>query len=302
MRPEKRAMTSMIPSQATSPSRATLLAALGVCVALSSGCAQEPKCEELDDCGGPMPSGNWRLGEGHPSCSEDLYTPATDPRLFPGEVTPARQPTTEPALFDWCVLLLTTAGDGNDIQRVQPRFYYESGQVGVANITYTPDPNNPDIGSFTASIKRVGHFVLDFPAVCVRAFGATDRPDTDIDPSGAPVPVCERLQVTIDASGVGEGAYFNTDCYANPEDPLGCLCEYDVNEAGGPTGSYYRQGSTILHSPSGNFASRATYCAQGDRLQLTGADGAYLFNIPGLRTLDLGSEATTPVPFPPATP
>lgn len=298
--------TSIIPSKASLATRAALLAAFATgTAALCGGCAQEPACGELDSCGGQMPVGNWRLGAGHPSCSEDLYRPATDPRLLPAEVTPARQPTIEPALYDWCLLLLTGAGDGLDVGSgvvlKTPRFYYESDIVGDVLLTYTPDdPANPDVGDFTASITRTGHFMLDFPAVCVRAFGATDRPEPTIDPSGATVNVCERLQVPLASSGIGEGSYPNVDCYPNPEDPLGCLCEFDVTETGGggTSGTYHRQGNEILHNPSGGFSSRATFCTQGDRLQLTGADGSYLFNFPGLRTLDLGSDATTPKPFP----
>jgi hypothetical protein len=298
-----------------------IVTALGLGATLS-GCAQETNCEELDSCGGPMPTGEWRLGANHPSCSEDLYIPATDTRLLGGEITPARQPTIEPALFDWCLLLLTGAADGDDVQVKPPRFYYESTVIGAAQITYTPGAN-PDFGNFTAAITKTGRFTLDFPAACVRAFGATDRPDLAIDPSGANVPVCERLQVPLAESGIGEGSYPNADCYANldasdprltpeqaerqrqnvkngyPADPDGCLCEFDVTETGGPSGTYARQGNVILHNPSGNFASRATYCNKGDRLELTGADGAFLFNISGLRTMDLGPAATTPIPFPP---
>jgi hypothetical protein len=242
--------------------------------------------------------------------------------LLGGEITPARQPTIEPALFDWCLLLLTGAADGDDIQVKPPRFYYESTVIGAAQITYTPGPN-PDYGNFTAAITKTGRFTLDFPAACVRAFGATDRPDPAIDPTGGVVPICERLQVPLAESGIGEGSYPNADCYANldasdprltpeqaarqrknvengyPADPDGCLCDFDVTETGGPSGTYARQGNVILHNPSGNFASRATFCNKGDRLELTGADGAFLFNISGLRTMDLGPAATTPIPFPP---
>jgi hypothetical protein len=65
----------------------------------------------------------------------------------------------------------------------------------------------------------------------------------------------------------------------------------------GGSGSYYVQGNTIIHAltarPDGtqgaDFPAYATFCAQNGSLQLTGKDGAYLFNQPSLRTLDLGS-------------
>jgi hypothetical protein len=229
---------------------------------------------------------------------EDLYVQATDTRLLGGEITPARQPTIEPALWDWCSLLLTGAGAGTDVQLKPPRFYYESGQVGTSQVTYTPDdPAHPDTGHVTVAITKTGRFTLDFPAMCVRAFGATDQPDTTIDPSGAVVPVCKRLQQTVGKSGLGEGSYPNTVCNPNPADPLGCLCSFDVTETGGVSGAYRKQGNVIIHYPSGNYPSKATFCHQGNRLQLTGTDGAYLFNVSGLRTMDLGV-AAAPAPAP----
>jgi hypothetical protein len=51
---------------------------------------------------------------------------------------------------------------------------------------------------------------------------------------------------------------------------------------------------TLLQLPFTNFPQRVTFCNQGDRLQLTGADGDYLFGQRGLRTLDLVKTAMTP--------
>jgi hypothetical protein len=64
----------------------------------------------------------------------------------------------------------------------------------------------------------------------------------------------------------------------------------------GGSGAYtFSSGNTLVHayearldkSPAADFPVFATFCKQGTSLQLTGANGAYLFNVPGLRTLDL---------------
>ncbi|MES1172472.1 MAG: hypothetical protein ABUL77_04480 [Bacteroidota bacterium] len=262
------------------------LAAFGLLAALAAGCdkfMQEPRCHALDRCGGGIPMGDWALAPGHPSCSENLYVAPTDTRLVMADVPASRTPHPEPALFDWCDLLVATGG--NMVQAHPPRFYYQDGQIGVASIHYGGD------GHFSAGLTRTGTYTLDFPAYCMRAFGATDgRPADPLnDPNGPPAPLCKQLEVAVRASGLGEGSYRNTTCDANPAEPLGCLCTFDVTETGGPTGSYQMlaDGHTILHIPFTNFPERATFCNKGDSLELTGADGSYLFGQHGLRTLNL---------------
>jgi hypothetical protein len=247
-----------------------------------TGCKQEPLCPELGSCGGALPIGDWVLAPGHGSCSEDLYLPATDTRLVMGDLPPGRTPPPEPALFDWCLLLVT--GPGDSIQVKPPRFYYESGPIGAASIRYEAN------GHFAAGITRTGTYTLDFPAFCMRAFGAMDGKVADPvnDPNGPPVGVCKQLEVPLRASGLGEGSYRNTTCYPNPADPAGCLCDFDVTETGGPSGSYQLlDGNTIVHLPATNFPQKVTYCNKGNTLELTGANGDYLFGTRGLRTLDL---------------
>jgi hypothetical protein len=273
------------PSSARSTARAVALC--GLFAALTTSCKQEVLCPALDSCGGAIPIGNWVLAPGHGSCSEDLYTPATDTRLVNADLPAARTPPPEPALFDWCLLLVT--GPGDVVQVKPPRFYYESGPVGAASVRYEATNH------FAAGITRTGTYTLDFPAYCMRAFGGMDgkRADPNNDPTGPPVNICKQLEVPLAASGAGEGSYRNTTCDPNPADPAGCLCTFDVSETGGPAGSYQLlNGNTILQLPGSNFPQKVTFCNKGDSLQLTGADGEYLFDIRGLRTMDL-------VPAPP---
>jgi hypothetical protein len=255
-------------------------------MALLSGCSQTPLCEELGDCGGPIPYGIWFIDSSHISCSEDLYVPPTDPRLLGGEVPAARAPTIEPALFDWCYLLVADAGDPS-VWRT-PRFYYESGAVGAATVTYNMD------GSYTAGLTRTGRFQLEFPPACMRAFGATDgKPASLMDPT--PVGVCKQLEVPVAMAGMGEGSYQNISCDVTPNEPQGCTCAFDVTETGGPSGRFQLLDSkTILHYSSNNFPAEVTYCNKGSELELTGAKGSYLFNAKGLRTLSLAAGAAAP--------
>jgi hypothetical protein len=290
---------------ATVKNNAMKLAAFVVMALASSGtlgCKQQVLCPPLDACGGPRdgdgnrlrdmfgnllrPVGEWVLAENHPSCTEDLYVPANDTRLGLANLPPPGSAFPEPAVFDWCLLLTTGPGAGPAIRQKPPRFYYESGPIGVVSLKYGED------GHFTSGITRTGTFDLVFPPYCVRAFGAADGRIIDPETMGdARGDICQQLEGPIRASGLGEGSYRNTTCKKNPDDPdddFGCICTFDVTETGGPSGSYFIQGEdTITHLPGTNFPLRADFCWEGDRLQLTGSDGTYLFDQRGVRTFDL---------------
>jgi hypothetical protein len=268
--------------------KASLIALCGLFTALAGACKQEPLCPELGECGGAKPVGSWTLSPGHASCIEDLYVQQKDPRLYGGEVPSARNPVIEPAAWDWCFLLVTNGGQ--KIQAKQPSFFYESGPIGRATLTYE------DNGRYTLGLARTGTYYMDFPAVCMREFGAMDGRmalDEAGMPVGEPVGVCKQLEPFVKAAGIGEGSYPNVLCDTIPEDPDGCRCFFDVSETGGSSGSYQilPDGKTILHLPGTNFPQKASFCNHGDSLELTGADGAYLFGVPGLRTMNLGKSA-----------
>jgi hypothetical protein len=52
----------------------------------------------------------------------------------------------------------------------------------------------------------------------------------------------------------------------------------------------------LVHVPGNNFPEKVNFCLQGDRLQLTGADGQYLFDRLGLRTMDMLRVQPAPAP------
>jgi hypothetical protein len=261
------------------------LATLAVPMSVT-GCKQQVLCPALDSCGGDFPVGDWTLDPGHPSCSEELYTPPADPRLVNADLPAARTPPPEPALYDWCDLLVAGSGvkvPDDDLVVKPPNFFAESPPIGAATIHY--DTNR----HYVMSTTRTGTFILDFPAYCMRAFGAVD---TALDPAAAPGStgtVCDKLQASIRA--VAPAKVHNFTCQLDPNDPAGqqgCLCQYDLSDRQESAGYVEPPvDSTMLHLPGNNFPENATYCVQGNQLQLTGTDGQYLFDRLGLRTLDL---------------
>jgi hypothetical protein len=265
------------------------LAVCGLVAALTPGCKQAVHCSELGACGGSVPLGTWTLtpavgaAPAHGSCIEDLYVPVSDPRLVNGgDVPAARTPLPEPALYDWCDALVTSGGTAISTRDAIP--YRESPPVAGASIRLSPD------GSFSAGITQTGTFVLDFPASCMREFGARDGLSIDpmATPPGPPGDVCAQLQTKQRKAVADTGAYKNTTCLPNSADPGGCVCAFEDQETGGPSGYFSQKDSnTLQFETDKNFPNLVTYCNKGDSLELTGKDGEYLFGIRGLRTLNL---------------
>ncbi len=264
---------------------------IAFCVVLAvttPACKQAVHCAELGDCGGDAPIGTWTLTPAtatepaHGSCIEDLYVPVSDPRLIGGgDVPAARTPPPEPALYDWCDALITSSG--TSITTHDAIFYPESAPVAIASVHFSSD------GTFSSGITRTGTYYLDFPAICMREFGATNGKLIDPkQPDLGTGDVCAQLQTKERAAGAGPGSYQNTTCVDNTADPGGCVCAFEDQETGGPSGRYDRvDNNTIEFLSDKNFPNLVTYCNQGGSLQLTGKDGEYLFGTRGLRTLNL---------------
>jgi hypothetical protein len=253
-----------------------------VILALTTGCAQKPTCTELGNCGGTLPASDWVLSPGHGSCSEQLYAPPPDPRLAKGDQPAARLPLPEESFFDWCDELIFKGDDPGAIDSNHvARFSISDQTIGAAWVHYD------GVGNYAASLTRTGTYLVEYPAACVRGFGAKDNANGG---------VCTQIQGYLAAkSKTGR----NIACLPNPSEAAGCACQFTISIQGGGSGEYRLSSpNTIVHAETArfpdktqaaDFPSSATFCNKGSSLQLTGTDGGYLFNQPGLRTLDLSS-------------
>jgi hypothetical protein len=266
-----------------------LPAVLGLTGVLATGCdklfMQQPHCPELSSCGGAFPTGRWVMTPGHTSCSEDVYVPLTDIRLPAGVEPAARTPPLEPALYDWCDGLVTRSTAGS-IQATPPQLYFDDPIVAVASVRYNAD------STYSAGLTETGTHVLDFPAICMREFGAVDG--NPAVAGGPGLPICKQLEAAVTMDVTGNGSATNVSCSPNPNDPEGCLCTFDATENGGSAGTYRMYDDHTILNLSTGFPQKVTYCNTGGELQLTGTDGEYLYGVTGLRTLDLVPAPATP--------
>jgi hypothetical protein len=198
-----------------------------------------------------------------------------DTRLIRGDQPAARLPLPDEAFYDWCDLLVFKTEDpGMYEANHTPHFSLADQQIGDAYVHYDAD------GTYSAILTKTGTYVADYPPTCVRGFGGVGD-------------VCTQVQTYLTAKS---GNAKNIQCVPSPIDPAGCACRFEVSIVSGGSGLYSGGGNTINHAmtkrPDGtqaaDFPAAATYCNKGSSLELTGKDGAYLFNQPGLRTLDLG--------------
>jgi hypothetical protein len=279
---------------------------------LVAGCKQQTACPGFESCGGPIPAGDWTLDSAHGSCSDTLYTPPVDPRLVNADLPAARQPIPDPALYDWCDLLVTSPQIPiaspvdpmpkpnlmNSIVGRPPNFSFDTFAVTQATVHYD------ERGNYALSTTRGGTFLVDFPTYCMRAFGAID---TTFDPNALTAStgsVCQKLQATLPF--VTPPQFLNIVCLTNddanrqnllnkgvridyPADPGGCLCQVDVQDRTDTRGTVLADGADMLHLSASDFPMQVSYCRGGSELALSSVNDAYLFNRPGLRTLDLVS-------------
>jgi hypothetical protein len=285
-----------IPLLAVVPAVALSMAAIG--------CKQPVLCPALDACGGGLPVGVWTLDANHVACTEEPYTPPADPRLIGADIPAARTPVPDPALYDWCDYLVTSpnipAFDPakphiiplpttlNSIVLRVPTFGFENFPVGQAVINYTPDGAD---GHYVMSTTRTGFFTLDFPTYCMRKFGAVDTPSDPKAPPAGSGDVCTKLTQAL--KFLAPSSYRNVRCepdqIPDPDGQEGCRCGFDVADRKESMGRVLTAaGATdLFHLPGNDFPEDVDFCLGNNELELTGSNGAYLFDRVGLRTLDL---------------
>jgi hypothetical protein len=234
------------------------------------GCSQGPVCRELASCGGD-PMDKWAglpRGEETPGtyCQELMHTPPQEAHLRDQLLPVARQRLPEKNTADWCSEL-TVTGDMKEPLK-KNNYWWEDLPYIAGFLEYMPD------GTYRANMTRKAFVDRWFSQVCLRKYGYGGD--------------CKQFQADLEKANQGAGEYNTFNCNENAKRG-GCDCNFEIFEVNTLLGSYSRVGDTITHfpaSPTAHF-SQASFCVNGDKLQISGKNNSFLWDRPGLRTIEM---------------
>jgi hypothetical protein len=234
------------------------------------GCSQGPLCPELGSCGG-NPKDKWaelpRSKETPGTyCQEAMHSPPVESHLKDQNLPVARQRLPEKTTADWCSELVVT---GDMVEAVKKHnYWWENLPYHAGFLEYQP------AGTYQANLTRKGKVDRWFSQNCLRKYGYSGD--------------CKQFQADFERANMGAGEYNTFKCGADPERG-GCNCNFEIFEVNTLRGMYSVDGSTITHFPESPTAhsSQASICVQGDKIQISGKDNSFLWDRPGLRTIEL---------------
>jgi hypothetical protein len=236
---------------------------VGVLLLGAAACRPTDKCAESGvPCGGD-PTGRWKLVD---QCQDPTVpSNAISQRTYLGQpINGAQQPPPEPTSSDWCADL-KYGPDGIAFLNLP---YNARGLIG-AYINYAGDHT---YGAFVTTSDTT---TLDLSASCLSRFGFAST--------------CADFAKAFATFGASLGGVKDTSC--KDDGNGGCLCAYTIEgDAAGSslTGKWGANGSVLTHfAGSMVLPSQADYCVAGDSMTLWGHDRTNLFDLPGVRTINL---------------
>ncbi len=241
----------------------------GLCgAALLPGCQTPPFCEPLDTCGGEVLNANLPLTQWvttkDNACLDQIQPPPNPVSLVRLPQRPAGDRPTERGTADWC----SNVALRQDGTLQQYLGWYPP--IPVQDATLDLFAN----GTYEMHITYFAKQHVDFSATCLSAQGVSES--------------CAAFGRNLKEFVAPEANIYNVLCYPSPLGASGCGCDYDLSLIGGPSGTWHVDKSSALltfFDALGGPPSLANYCQKGDTLELTGKNGARLFNQFGLRTL-----------------
>jgi hypothetical protein len=259
--------------------RLTLTAALGLTL-VSVGCTADSFCEELSACGGAVigtndsdadgvPDTTWSMVE---NCKDPLHAQPPNAALLTQPTNVAKQPPLEPTTSEWCQGLIFNQ-DGS-IKQVLP--WFPSIPLTTGSLKLTGE-NKYNVSLSYNSVQQA-----DFSSFCLTSQG---KQGLTCQNTNADLSFTERLKTAL----APEPNIQDVVCVDAPDDPGGCQCFYNMLIVAGQDGLYSVEGDMItFYDRLGAPRSEATYCVQGDSLEITSVQQTWLFNQPALKTMAFG--------------
>ena len=270
--------------------------------AACSGKGREGSCSEAAVCGGD-PTGTWDV-TGSCQYAADVLDQQFSPREQvqtpqPPVLTHSPVPATTDG--DWCSRLYYSPIDSSpnspDSKVVTVDLLHSAPGLSGGQISFNNSTGGAPAGyrvSLNFNTLNSTHFTVQ----CLQFGGAT--------------PTCGELATNLqqfyvskaglDSQGTAQAPSF-TNISCNGASDGGCDCSYEyhvtltdvgtwqvlgtvISQAGDP-GTYLYNGQPVAASQQPTKAQLASFCRLGDTLTLSGFDGSFLSNAPGLRVLSL---------------
>jgi hypothetical protein len=237
--------------------------------AVVAGCSAGPVCKELSSCGG-RPVGTWAQRplsqDTGKYCQENVHMPPLQD-YRQGQPTPvARERVPENTNLDWCFNLVLTP---TEMDPVKKHFYWwENLPYTGGLVTYKEN------GEYGIDFSREGQVSRYYSRSCLSQYGHP----TD----------CTMFQHKLEVANEGAREYHSFKC---AEDGVngGCNCSFHIGEANAQAGKYIVNGSTLTHFSTTQTSrfTQASFCVNGDSMELSGLNNSYLWERSALRTIEL---------------
>ncbi len=243
---------------------------LAALASLALSCSEGPVCKELGNCGG-NPLDKWaQLPRGQETpgtyCQEVMHVPPVEEPLRDQLLPTARQRLPEKTTADWCSELIATSDVNGPIKRHY--YWWENLPYVTGFLEYQPD------GTYRANLTRKARVDRWYSQTCMQKYGYNGD--------------CNALANDFERANIGAGEYNTFVCSLNPARG-GCDCNFEIFEVNTLLGKYTINGNTITHysvSPTSHY-SQATFCVKGDKIEFSGLNNSFLWDRPGLRTIEM---------------
>jgi hypothetical protein len=251
------------------------LAAFVVLLAgLAAGCGgkgTEGTCSTYAGCGGD-PKGDWTLASGcqnlvvapyqQPSLPDQLAQPQTAT-----QAPPQPQPTTS---GDWCSQLVYQPSINPMMPVKGVVLWHGPATVHDGYLHVRGD------GTYTAQIQFITAEKTTFANACLTRYERV-------------APTCDKLGMDLAAyEQTQPGFMFATSMVCTGDSSVGCDCSYQYQVQSGEMGTWSvdpaDSTSLVFSSITRSEPQSASFCQNGDSLELSGDDGTSLFSAAGVRS------------------
>jgi hypothetical protein len=241
---------------------------------IAAGCdgkGTEGTCSTFAGCGGD-PKGDWTLASGcqnlivmpyqMPSLPDQLAQPQT-----PTQAPPQPMPTTS---GDWCSQLVYQPSINPSMPVKSVVLWHGPPTVHDGYLHMKTD------GTYTAQIQFITLEHTFFANACLTRYERV-------------APTCEKLGMDLASfEQTQPGFMFDQPMTCTGDSSVGCDCSYHYQVQSGEMGTWSmdpsKPSSIVFSSVTRTEPQSATFCQNGDTLQLSGNDGTNLFSAAGVRS------------------